>query len=271
MSNDHHRSNKTRVISVSEAIDLSSDFFRRFYFSLSLSLCFFSPDKHRSTKRMKNLSTELLISSSEDFPHLVHNELQLFLPFQWPRDRGRQRSPYFSRCWPLILPFFFSLSVSHHDTTDLLRLLLSLAFFLLFFTWFLPAIQLRRMCSTLEPRRATVSCKNLFTTTTADRSVPASSSSSSVRRSTHNTTTPKRTHHVHNNSSRPAIHSSKQPMNSHLAHASVVHVPFTSESIHDNKHYKSLPTALNPLSPAFHSTRQPSLSFQPRMELSHPR
>ena len=98
------------------------------------------------------------------------------------------------------------------------------------------------MCSITEPRRATVSCKNLFTSpTTNERS--------------------RRHHHPPGNPhpKRPPYQQQQQQPNNPSKQSNVFHIPFAIETRDD---LKSLRKPLNPLSPAFHSTRQSSLTFE---------
>jgi len=127
------------------------------------------------------------------------------------------------------------------------------------------------MCSTTEPRRATVSCKHLFSSTTNDRSVPTSSS----RRHVYNNSNIKRYNNNNNNNNNTFIRSTKQTQrlnditNGNSSHSDVFHIPFNVEQINDNgkknliNNNKLQRTSLNPLSPVFYSTRHiPLLSEQ---------
>lgn len=131
------------------------------------------------------------------------------------------------------------------------------------------------MCSISEPRRATVSCKNLFATTTNnDRTTSTTASSrrymsnhSNIKRSMNNT----HNNNNNNNSNHPSTRSSnfnskqsQRTSNTH-PHTNVFHIPFSAEPITDNGNKISTSanskfrTRLNPLSPAFFSTRHISL------------
>ena len=105
MSNDHDRSSKTRVISVSEVIDLSWDFFSTSSTMSSLSsssflFLLFSSGKHRrSPKRIKNLSVGLLIPSWEEFLTLFIINCSCFSPFN---DQARdERDTETAQAWLL--------------------------------------------------------------------------------------------------------------------------------------------------------------------------
>jgi hypothetical protein len=128
------------------------------------------------------------------------------------------------------------------------------------------------MCSITEPRRATVSCKNLFSSTNNDRSVPTSSS----RRHGYNNSNTKRFNN--NNNNNPTTRSTKQQQklnditNENLSHSNVFHVPFCFEQINDNgkknstNNTKLLRTSLNPLSPVFYSTRHIALVSEQKQD-----
>ena len=81
------------------------------------------------------------------------------------------------------------------------------------------------MCSITEPRRATVSCKYIFSSTNNERS-------NTTRRS--NNSNPKRS----NNN--PLVRSTKQSQklnditNENLSHSNVFHIPFGLEQINDS-------------------------------------
>jgi hypothetical protein len=132
------------------------------------------------------------------------------------------------------------------------------------------------MCSITEPRRATVSCKHLFSSsTTHDRSNPTSSS----RRHGNTTTNPTnvKRNNTNNTLPRSSVHSTKQQqqrLNDVTNETSnVIHIPFCIEQINDNekKHLsnnnKSLRISLNPLSPVFYSTRHTSLLSVQKQDL----
>lgn len=124
------------------------------------------------------------------------------------------------------------------------------------------------MCSIAEPRRATVSCKNLFSSPTN----PPSSS----RRHISNNSNVKRSNNANQNpSTRSSNHSTKQSarLSNTLANANVFHIPFRFEQTAEigtktstgNSNF--LRTPLNPLSPAFFSTRQISLLSEQKQEI----
>lgn len=133
------------------------------------------------------------------------------------------------------------------------------------------------MCSTTEPRRATVSCKHLFSSSTNDRSVPTSSS----RRHTYTNSNTKR-YNNNNNTTTTCTRSSKQIQRlnditnenfSSSSHSNVFDIPFCFEQINDNgkkkliNNNKHLRTPLNPLSPVFYSTRHISLLPEQKQDL----
>jgi len=130
------------------------------------------------------------------------------------------------------------------------------------------------MCSTTEPRRAIVSCKHLFSSTTNDRSTLTSSS----RRHVSNNSNIKR---FNNNNNNTVIRSTKQTQklnditNENSSHSDVFHISFCFEQINDNEkkilinnntNNKLLRTSLNPLSPVFYSTRHISLLPEQKQE-----
>jgi len=128
------------------------------------------------------------------------------------------------------------------------------------------------MCSITEPRRATVSCKHLFSSTTNDRSIPTSSS----RRHIYNNSNIKR---YNNNNNNTFIRSTKQTQrlnditNGNSSHSDVFHIPFNVEQINDNgkknfiNNNKLQRTLLNPLSPVFYSTRHISLPSEQKQDI----
>ena len=137
------------------------------------------------------------------------------------------------------------------------------------------------MCSTVEPRRATVSCKHLLLP-------PSSSSSSSAKErptpaSTCRRNAPthgqqRRTPNHYESLPRSFVHSTKQQRfcertSGHLAHSNIFSIPFSIEPLSDNYHHKLLRTSLNPLSPAFYSTRHTSsaLMSEQKLDLITPR
>lgn len=141
-----------------------------------------------------------------------------------------------------------------------------------FFTIFYSLHTLAAMCSITEPRRATVSCKNLFSSTANhDRSTPTTVPSSASRRHISNHSNNKRSMNNSNNNNYPWTRSSNQNIKQSQRtpdthpHTNVFHIPFCVEPItdHGNKISTStnskLRTRLNPLSPAFFSTRHISL------------
>jgi hypothetical protein len=121
------------------------------------------------------------------------------------------------------------------------------------------------MCSIAEPRRATVSCKYIFSSTNNERSNPTRRHNSNTKRSNNN----------------PSIRSNKQSQklnditNENLSHSNVFHIPFRLEQINDsgkkltsiNNTNKLLRTPLNPLSPAFYSTRHISLLLEQNQDI----
>jgi len=137
------------------------------------------------------------------------------------------------------------------------------------------------MCSTTEPRRATVSCKHLFSSTNNDRSIPTSSS----RRHVYYNSNIKRYNNNNNNNNnnntvtRTSNHSTKQPQrlndvtNENSSHSNVFHIPFCFEQKNDNgkklltNNNKLLRTSLNPLSPIFYSTRHISLLSEEKQSI----
>lgn len=137
------------------------------------------------------------------------------------------------------------------------------------------------MCSISEPRRATVSCKHLFPSTTNDRSTPTTFSSSSRRHISNSSNTKRSTNYSNNNNhpvTRSSNYSSKQsqrtadilPSNTSIA-TNVFHIPFCFEQIADNGNKTSTTklrrTPLNPLSPAFFSTRHISLLSEQKTDV----
>ncbi|CAF3490840.1 unnamed protein product [Adineta steineri] len=139
-----------------------------------------------------------------------------------------------------------------------------------------------------EPRRATVSCKNIFSSSSStpspnDRSIPTSSSSSSRRHANNNSNLKRNINTTNNVFTRLSNHSTKkqQPKlidvtNKNLSNANVFHIPFYVEQINDNgkkilsnnnnNNTKLLRTPLNPLSPAFFSTRHKSLLSEQKQD-----
>jgi hypothetical protein len=131
------------------------------------------------------------------------------------------------------------------------------------------------MCSITEPRRATVSCKYIFSSMKNERSNPTSSS----RRHISNNSNTKRSNNNNNNSI--STRSTKQSQklnditNENLSHSNVFHIPFRMEQINDsgkkltsiNSNNKLLRTSLNPLSPAFYSTRHISLLSEQKQDI----
>ncbi|CAF0800049.1 unnamed protein product [Adineta ricciae] len=154
------------------------------------------------------------------------------------------------------------------------------------------------MCSVTEPHRATVSCKNLFSSSANDRSMTTTSTpsppSSSSRRCNNNNAHGKRNSNIDTNvfvrSSNYSKKNQQQQQqrlvditnDSHF-NSNVFQIPFSIEQTYDNgrkslsnttNNTKLLRTSLNPLSPAFFSTRQTSvlLSEQKQdVQLSHPK
>lgn len=131
--------------------------------------------------------------------------------------------------------------------------------------------QTKLMCSVTEPRRATVSCKHVFSSSTSDRSTP---SSSSRRHHNNNSNIKRNTNANSNGMTRSSNYSTKKQQqrlidttNDNHFNSNVFHIPFCLEQINDNgkkllsnnHNNKLLRTLLNPLSPAFFSTRQTSL------------
>jgi hypothetical protein len=128
------------------------------------------------------------------------------------------------------------------------------------------------MCSLTEPRRATVSCKHLFSSSTNDRSIPTSSS----RKYTNTNSNTKR----NNNNNITFIRSSKtystkQPQKlNDITNENVFHIPFCVEQINDagkkllsnNNNNKLLRKPLNPLSPVFYSTRHTVLLSEQKQD-----
>jgi hypothetical protein len=126
----------------------------------------------------------------------------------------------------------------------------------------------------MEPRRATVSCKNLFKSIPDGCSIPTNSSS--YRRQTQNSVNfnSKRTPHYQNTYSRSNTHIVKQQQQQYqqrskanYSHANVFHIPFVIEPVDADRNVKSLSTRLNPLSPAFHSKRQPLVSLESKVPI----
>lgn len=136
------------------------------------------------------------------------------------------------------------------------------------------------MCSVSEPRRATVSCKHIFSSpTTNERPTPAFSSSSSRRYFNNNSNAKRNPAANANVSMRSSTHSTKkQPpppppshrltdiTNDNQSSSNVFHIPFSLEHSYGNEPKstasstaKFFRTPLNPLSPAFFSTRHTSL------------
>ena len=138
------------------------------------------------------------------------------------------------------------------------------------------------MCSVTEPRRATVSCKNLFSSSANDRSMTTTTTpSSSSRRCNNNNAHGKRNSNIDTNvfvrSSNYLRKNQQQQQqqqrlvditnDSHF-NSNVFQIPFSVEQTYDNgkkslsnttNNTKLLRTPLNPLSPAFFSTRQTSV------------
>lgn len=127
------------------------------------------------------------------------------------------------------------------------------------------------MYAITESRRATVSCKNLFSSSNNDRLIPTSTS----RRHVYNNLNTKRNNNANNNNNtlpRTSNYSAKSQQkfnyvkNENSSKSNVFHVIFSTEQTnnHETKfvsrtHNKLLRTPLNPLSPAFYSTQQISL------------
>ena len=149
------------------------------------------------------------------------------------------------------------------------------------------------MCSITEPRRATVSCKHLFSSTTNDRSIPTTTttpttttSSSLSRRHISNNSNIKRSTNNSNTNNHPLTrssnHTNKQsqrtadtlPSTTTPTPTNVFHIPFCFEQITDNGNKSSTTsnsklrrTPLNPLSPAFFSTRHISLVSEQKPDI----
>jgi hypothetical protein len=108
------------------------------------------------------------------------------------------------------------------------------------------------MCSITEPRRVTVSCKHLFTSSINDRST---TTSSSFRR---NNTNSKR-----NNFLPRSNKQQQQRLNEHFSNTKVFHTEKTFLSNND----KTRRTSLNPLSPVFYSIYHTKLTSQQKQEI----
>jgi hypothetical protein len=134
------------------------------------------------------------------------------------------------------------------------------------------------MCSVTEPRRATVSCKHLFSSSNNERSIPTSS----TRRHINNSSNTKRNNNTNSNGfTRSSNYSTKKQQqrlidlkNENLSNSNVFHIPFYIEQINDNEkqissnnNKKLLRTSLNPLSPAFFSTRHTSLLSEQKEDI----
>lgn len=137
------------------------------------------------------------------------------------------------------------------------------------------------MCSVTEPRRATVSCKNLFSSSANDRSMTTITTLSSSRRCNNNNAHGKRNSNMNTYGFvRSSNHLTKKQQqqqqqqrlvditNDSHSNSNVFQIPFSVEQTYDNgrkslsnstNNTKLLRTSLNPLSPAFFSTRQTSV------------
>lgn len=133
------------------------------------------------------------------------------------------------------------------------------------------------MYSIPEPRRATVSCKNLSASSSKnDRSTPPSSS----RRYFYNNSNVKRNNNNNNAAfTRSSNHSNRlqKKIIENLSNSNVFHIPFCVEQTNDNlrrnliknnNNNKLLRTRLNPLSPVFYSTRQNSLLVEQKENIT---